>query len=174
MMSAIVLTEPAMLRSRFAPIFVVVAAFLGLAAASQAADIPNTSSTAKAPDKLAAARAAIAAKNWPQAIDELKAANDTGSADWNNLMGFALRKAGSPDLAASERYYNEALRLNPQHRGALEYSGELYLMQGDLARAEGRLAQLDKACFLPCEEYRELKLAVERFKADKPQASVKP
>jgi hypothetical protein len=39
-------------------------------------------------------------------------------------------------------------------------------MLGDLAKAEQRLAALDKACFLPCEEYTDLKKAVERFKAN--------
>ncbi len=31
--------------------------------------------------------------------------------------------------------------------------------------AEQRLAALDKACFLPCEEYTDLKRAVTRYKA---------
>jgi hypothetical protein len=122
--------------------------------------------TPAAPDKLAAARAQIADKKWVAAIEELKRVNDTGSADWNNLMGYSHRKANTPDYAAAERYYDEALRINPQHRGALEYSGELYLMTGDLVKAEQRLAALDKACFLPCEEYTELKNAVAAYKAN--------
>jgi Flp pilus assembly protein TadD len=77
-------------------------------------------------DKLSAARAKIAAKDWPAAVDELKRAQDPGSADWNNLMGYSLRKAGAANAAESERYYNEALRIDPKHKGALEYSGELY------------------------------------------------
>jgi Flp pilus assembly protein TadD len=117
-------------------------------------------------DKLAAARTQIAAGQWAAAIDELKKVNDTGSADWNNLMGYSLRKGQTPDFAAAERYYNEALRIEPKHRGALEYSGELYLMTGDLAKAEQRLAALDRACFLPCEEYNDLKKAIARYKAN--------
>src|SRR5437867_1470037 len=95
-----------------------------------------------APDKLSAVRAQIAAKNFPGAIDELKRLNDTGDADWNNLMGYSLRKAPTPDFAGAEKFYDEALRIDPKHRGALEYSGELYLQTGDLARAEQRLAAL--------------------------------
>ena len=38
-------------------------------------------------------------------------------------------------------------------------------MTGNLAKAEERLAALDKACFLPCEEYKDLKNAVARYKA---------
>ena len=117
-------------------------------------------------DKLAAARAEIQAGRWMAAIEALKKVNDTGSADWNNLMGYSWRKAKQPDYAAAERYYDEALRIDAKHRGALEYSGELYLMKGDLAKAEERLARLDKACFMPCEEYTDLKKAVARFKAN--------
>jgi hypothetical protein len=38
-------------------------------------------------------------------------------------------------------------------------------MTGNLDMAEQRLAALDKACFLPCEEYTDLKRAVARYKA---------
>jgi Flp pilus assembly protein TadD len=121
---------------------------------------------APANDKLSAARARIAAKDWPGAVDELKRANDPASADWNNLMGYSLRKAKVPDYDAAEKFYDEALRIDPNHRGALEYSGELYLMKGDLAKAEQRLAKLDKVCRLPCEEYTDLKKAVAAYKAN--------
>ena len=117
-------------------------------------------------DKLSPARARIAEKNWPAALDELRKVNDTGNADWNNLMGYSLRKAGSTNAAESEKFYTEALRINPKHRGALEYSGELYLMTGNLPMAEQRLATLDKACFLPCSEHTDLKKAVASFKAN--------
>jgi tetratricopeptide (TPR) repeat protein len=80
-------------------------------------------------------------------------------------MGYSLRKTGAANYGESEKYYNEALRINPKHRGALEYSGELYLMTGNLPMAEERLAALDKACFLPCEEHADLKKAVARYKA---------
>ena len=126
---------------------------------------PATPSTA-APDKLSAARAQIADKKWAAAIDELKSVNDSASADWNNLMGYSLRKAGTPDHAGAEKYYNEALRIDPKHRGALEYSGELYLMANKLPQAEQRLAALDKACTFGCPEYTDLKKAVQRYKAN--------
>ena len=116
-------------------------------------------------DLPAPVRALIAEKKWVAAIAELKSVNDPTSADWNNLMGYSYRKANTPDYAAAERYYDEALRIAPKHRGALEYSGELYLIKGDLATAEQRLAALDKACFLPCEEYSDLKAAIARYKA---------
>ena len=131
------------------------------AAATHAADVSSSG-----PDKLSAARKQIEAKKWPAAIEELKRVNDTGSADWNNLMGYSQRKNAPPDYAAAEKYYDEALRIEPQHRGALEYSGELYLITGNLPKAEARLTALDKACRLPCEEYKDLKKSVERYKAN--------
>jgi Flp pilus assembly protein TadD len=116
-------------------------------------------------DKLSPVRARIAEKNWAAAIEELKKINDPASADWNNLMGYSLRKADPANAAQAEKFYDEALRIEPRHRGALEYSGELYLMTGNLPLAEQRLAALDKACFLPCEEHKTLKSAVARYKA---------
>ncbi|MFT3820092.1 MAG: tetratricopeptide repeat protein [Rubrivivax sp.] len=115
-------------------------------------------------DKLAPARALIADGKWAAAIDALKAVNDSGSADWNNLMGYSHRKARTPDYAAAERYYDAALRIDPRHKGALEYSGELYLMTGNAAKAEARLAALNGVCGTSCEEYKDLKAAIERHK----------
>jgi Flp pilus assembly protein TadD len=126
----------------------------------------NSSTQTAAPDVLVTARQQISAKLWPQALAELKRVNDTSSADWNNLMGYSLRKSSPPDLDGSEKFYNEALRIDPKHKGALEYSGELYLMKGDLPTAEKRLAALSKACTFGCDEYTDLKKAVERYKAN--------
>ncbi len=135
--------------------------------AALAVDTPNTPTAAPdSAEALGTARALVAEQKWSDAIAELRRVNDSGNADWNNLMGYSLRKSSPPDLVAAERHYNEALRLNPKHRGALEYSGELYLMLGDMARVEQRLNALDKACFLPCEEFTDLKKAVARYKAN--------
>ena len=114
---------------------------------------------------MAAARTLIQQKKWSTAVDELKKLNATGSADWNNLMGYSLRKGLPPDYAGADKFYSEALRIEPKHRGALEYSGELYLITGDLPKAEQRLAMLDKVCTLSCEEYADLKKSVAKYKA---------
>jgi Flp pilus assembly protein TadD len=141
------------------------AVVIALAAPHAALAADTTPPAAAVPDKLAEARTLIKAKKWSEAVAELQRINDPTSADWNNLMGYSIRRGSSPDLDASERFYNEALRINPNHRGALEYSGQLYLMKGDLGSAEKRLAVLDKACTFGCEEYTDLKKAIERFKA---------
>jgi tetratricopeptide (TPR) repeat protein len=119
-----------------------------------------------APDKLATARKLINAARWVDAIAELKKINDVGGGDWNNLMGYTHRKRTPPDLAAAERYYDAALKVAPAHRGALEYSGELYLINGELPRAEQRLTELQRACAGPCEEQDDLKRSIERYKAN--------
>jgi opacity protein-like surface antigen len=143
-----------------------VALVLSLLAAAPAHAADTGSSTpAVADDPLSKARDRIDAKNWAGAIDELKRVNATGSADWNNLMGYSLRKGKAPDLAGAGRYYEAALRIDPKHRGALEYSGELALMTGELPKAEQRLAALEKVCGMKCEEYGDLKAAVDRYKA---------
>jgi tetratricopeptide (TPR) repeat protein len=147
---------------RLAALFACVAA-LGatLPRPATAADEPPPAAAPKSP--LAAARAHIAAKRWQPALDELKKVNARGDADWNNLMGYVHRKMATPDLAAAEGYYNEALRIDPKHLNALEYSGELYLMKGEPAKADERLATLAKACN-NCEQLRDLKAATERYK----------
>jgi Flp pilus assembly protein TadD len=107
----------------------------------------------------------IKASNYSGAIGTLEAATQVSSADWNNLLGYAQRKKTPPDLAAAERFYQAALKIDPKHRGALEYYGELLLMKNDLAGAEQMLARLDKACVFSCEEFRDLKEAIARFKS---------
>ncbi len=137
-----------------------------------AADTPEPAPAAR--DPLAQSRSLIAEKKWAAAIEALKKVNNTRSADWNNLMGYSLRKSATPDLAGAERHYNEALRIDPRHRGALEYVGELHLMMGDLPKAEMRLAALASACNANCEEYKDLKEAVDQFKANGNKYVAKP
>jgi hypothetical protein len=150
------------MKALFSGVLVSTLLLIGAPSAPAADTAPSRTA---APDKLSGVRASIAEQKWQAAIDELKAVNDTGSADWNSLMGYTLRKQATPDVAAAERFYAEALRIDPKHRGALEYSGELYLMTGNLPKAEERLAALDRACLFSCEEYRDLKRAVDRYKA---------
>lgn len=150
---------------------VAVAAWVALSAALgssslHAADTPDPAPAAAPADPLKPAREAIAAKRWAVAIDELRRSNRTSSADWNNLMGFALRKQATPDLDGAQRFYDAALRIDPKHQGALEYAGELDLMRGRLAQAEQKLARLAQLCSSPCETLDDLKKAVERYKAN--------
>ena len=112
-----------------------------------------------------AAKAAIEQKRYAEALPLLQQALalNRGDANTYNLLGFVYRKTGNLDAAF--RYYDMALRLNPDHRGAHEYIGEAYLMVNNLAKAEEHLRALDRLCMLPCEEYIDLQKAVETYKA---------
>ncbi len=131
----------------------------------KAADTPEPAPVHATADPLARAREAIAAQRWPAAVSELRRLGLTGSADWNNLMGFALRKQARPDLDGAQRHYDAALRIDPNHQGALEYAGELDLMRGRLADAEQKLDRLAKLCSTPCEPLDDLRKAIDRFKS---------
>lgn len=143
------------------PILLLLLSINGL---SQAADTEPVKSD---PTWLTEARTSIKAEKYDQAIKQLQAANETSSAEWNNLLGYSLRKKQSPDLLGAEKYYLAALKINPVHRGALEYYGELKLMNNDLPGAEALLARLDKACTFGCEEYSDLKGSIQKYKYKK-------
>jgi len=69
-----------------------------------------------------------------------------------NEYAFALRKSG--DLEKAEIFYNKALDIDPEHKGALEYLGELYV---DTKRKDKANQLLSKLKNCKCEEYSELK-----------------
>ena len=71
-----------------------------------------------------------------------------------NYMGFASRKLGRFDDALA--YYGQALAIDPNHLGANEYLGELYIQMGDLGRARRQLARLDDLCAYGCAQREEL------------------
>ena len=141
---------------------------LALVIAPWVVSVAADSAPAKSdPAWLTDARASIQSNNYDQAIKQLQSANEVNSADWNNLMGYSLRKKQPPDLASSEKYYQAALKIDPSHRAALEYYGELLLMKNDLPGAEAMLARLDKACLFSCEEYRDLKASIAKYQGKK-------
>jgi len=67
-------------------IFLLMLSFIGNTYASDAAPAMSD------PTWLAESRASIKAGKYDQSIKQLQAANDTSSADWNNLMGYSLRQ----------------------------------------------------------------------------------
>ena len=77
-----------------------------------------------------------------------------------NLHAYSLRKSGTQDMDLVFKHYNEALRLDPKHKGAHEYLGEAYLLVGNVAKAKEHLGALDKLCFFGCSEYTDLKKAI--------------
>ena len=106
--------------------------------------------------------AASAKQDWPAAAAVLQEGvkQSPGNADYHNLLAYSLRKGPNPDMSLVFKHYNEALRIDPKHKGAHEYIGEAYLMIGNVAKAKEHLAQLDKLCFFSCSEFNDLKKAI--------------
>ncbi len=79
--------------------------------------------------------------------------------DVMNYLGYAHRRLNRFDRARA--YYEQALTLDPLHRGANEYLGEMWVELGRLDEARLHLATLDEACPFGCAEYEDLKRVIE-------------
>lgn len=82
---------------------------------------------------------------------------EPGNADAWNLLGFTYRKLGQ--MEDSDKAYLKVLAINPNHLGALEYQGELFISTGKVDQARGNLAKLKKLCGA-CEESEDLEKAL--------------
>ena len=83
-------------------------------------------------------------KKYENAIEKLMDLVDVSSSDFTkadvyNEIGFAFRK--SDDLDNASKYYILALSENPNHLGALEYQGEMFV---DLGQKDNALTNLKK------------------------------
>jgi tetratricopeptide (TPR) repeat protein len=118
----------------------------------------DTSSTTAAP-ALSSVRAKINAKDFKGAIAELTPMLQTNqSADVYNLMGFSMRKSG--DLKQATTFYAKALDFDPNHKGTLEYQGEMFMEMGQFEKAKVNLAKLVTLCPNGCEERADLEKAM--------------
>ena len=90
------------------------------------------------------------------------AASSKDDADVQNMLGFSYRKTKQYEKAA--KHYERALNINPKHKGALEYQGELFLALKNEAAAEANLEKLKKICWLGCSELDELEKALMNYK----------
>ena len=111
-----------------------------------------------------AGKKALGAEDWNGAIVafELAALRDPLNADIQNYIGYAYRRLRQMGPAIG--HYQQALMLNPRHRGAHEHLGEAYLVLGESAKAEQLLAALENLCLIPCEEYNDLKRAITAYR----------
>lgn len=116
-------------------------------------------------DQIREAVSSIDKQDYNGAIEALDKAleSDARNADALNYMGYSYRKLGQHEKAVE--YYLKALSVDPNHKGALEYLGEAYLEANQPAKAEANLKKLAELCKSDCDEYRELKKAVDAFKA---------
>ena len=98
----------------------------------------------------------IKKEQFADAITELEKiltnTNYASDPDILNHYAYSLRK--TQNLIKAEEYYKKALSIDPGHRGALEYIGELYVDTKRLDLANATLKKLENC---RCEEYAELK-----------------
>jgi tetratricopeptide (TPR) repeat protein len=121
--------------------------------------------TNEAPD-LAEVRAKIKAKDFKGALEQLMPMLQSSQhADVYNLIGFSLRKSG--DYQQAHAFYRKALELDPEHKGALEYLGELYVETGQLDKAREHVVILKRLCPGGCEELADLEQAIAGSTRDK-------
>ena len=92
-------------------------------------------------------------------LDELDI--DPDNADILSLLGFSYRKTRQFEDALT--FYEWALKVEPEHRGANEYLGELYLETNQLEKAVRQLEILDSICSFGCKEYTTLKNAIDSY-----------
>ena len=132
------------------------------------ADLPEPKGKTENPN-VVAARKSIDAKDFKSAVGHLtKAVQEIpNDADAQSMLGYSYRKLGTFDK--SMEHYQAALKIDSSHRYAHEYLGELYLDMNQPDNADKQLVALKKACpmFGKCEEYEDLKKAIDSYKAKK-------
>ncbi len=106
---------------------------LGAAAWSASALAAGSTSSAprssgdKAAQRYAKAVKEIKKQDYDDAIDLLEKVvrAKPKHADAYNLLGYSHRKL--KEFKVARKYYDRALKIDPTHKGALEYLGELYV-----------------------------------------------
>ena len=96
-------------------------------------------------------------------LEKLAKRKDLGNkkADVYNLLGFSYRKHSEPNLDKAFEAYRIALDANPEHLGAHEYLGELYITLGNMNKANEMLLKLETLAGTNSMEYRKLKSAID-------------
>jgi Flp pilus assembly protein TadD len=140
------------------PLLWLPALLIGTCVAASGALAVDVVTSRDAPD-LTSVRAKIKAKDFKAAITELTPMLEMHQhADVYNLLGFSLRKTG--DAKQAYTFYRKALEFDPEHKGALEYLGELYVETGQVDKARENVALLKKLCPTGCEELADLEQAI--------------
>lgn len=105
----------------------------------------------------------IDAGKYQSAIDQLhnQLDQDPDNPDIMSLLGYSYRKTQNYENALT--FYQWALRVEPRHRGANEYLGELYLETDQFDKAMRQLEILDSLCTFDCKEYSTLKKAIDTY-----------
>ncbi len=147
----------------------VIAIVLGVASAALAAGAPSTSRPPARqpaqPTDYDLGVKAVQAGDYGRALTLLEKSiqADSRNADAWNYIGFSHRQLKQFDQSLAA--YQKALAINPDHRGANEYLGELYLQTGDPGKARERLAKLRALCPSGCKELDDLNKAVKVYES---------
>lgn len=139
---------------------ILLAALLAGSAVNAAGPRPDKDPESKTERELAKVEKWIAGGKYGRSVRVLNdvVEREPDNADAYNLLGYVHRKMGNLDDSA--RYYEQALILDPDHKGALEYQGELFLKQNQPDKAKANLKRLTELCPDGCEEREELAEAI--------------
>src|ERR1700744_3867444 len=131
-------------------------------------------------DDYSTAKRLIKHEEYAKAIPHLEAAlaKRPHDADVLNYLGYTHRMVGVGETDASRdndfnmslAYYQQALAIDPNHRGVHEYLGELYLQMGRLNAAHGELNELVTLCPDGCDERDTLSKALAAYAPPAPAA----
>lgn len=113
-------------------------------------------------DDYATAKRLIKHEQYADAIPHLEKAlaKHPHDADVFNYLGYTHRMVGAGestparenDFKLSLAYYQQALAIDPNHKGVHEYLGELYLQMNDLNAAHHEMNELVILCPEGCDE----------------------
>ena len=147
------------------PVLASAAALAPMTAGAAGGNTDHSAATSPTPsvvqDDYAAAKSLIDRERYRDAIPILErlVAKNPADTDALNELGYSHRELGHEQRALN--YYLQALAIQPEHVGANEYLGELYLEMKQPDKAKERLAVLKNACG-DCDEYEELESAIKR------------
>lgn len=94
------------------------------------------------------------AGRYDEAIMLLSKVAHSGDPRVLNYLGYSHRMSGR--VVVGLGYYQEALRIDPDHTLVREYMGEAYLQLGLVDQARAQLAEIERRCGVGCAEYAEL------------------
>ena len=101
------------------------------------------------------ARALVLSGKYEAGIAAMKSLGYDDHPDVASMIGFANAKLGR--LGEARAWYDRALAADPNHLSTWGYSGALYVVQGDIAKARAALDRIKSICGgAACREYQEL------------------
>jgi len=156
-------------RARFLPCMLALLAILLLVTNAATADVAKSNQVPFRTDSgLITAEYYLATGKYTQALDVLGGVlhRHPQNADAYVYRGYAYHKLG--DLKKARENYNRAIAIYPTHLGANKYIADLYLEEGNVAKAMEQLQVILYVCAgMNCEEADELQGAINRFKTNK-------